>query len=387
MTGMAVSERGGDRTPGAGPSLRGAHRAGRSGVAIRQRTVLLEVLAAATWCVLGYHLLVETTRRLEVKLSAGILDLLGVSGISDALGNAFIVIGPDGRPFIAVRHRVLHGAAQPAGPVRAGRRRPARPLPGTARLPDRGDLGRPGQPGPADRLAARRTLPLHRHADLVPRLGRRPAEFPLHPGRAHHHDRSHHAHARAGRAGPRRPAHRPAPRRLGPARPRLPGGTAGPPAPAPHPRHRPGAPAPAASPGLPAAGRAPGARAGGLPRRPPAPGPPGRDAADAGRARTRRAHRHPGGRRHLRDRPRRPGRPGRRRRRPAVGARLQPADRVAAAVGAGLADARLSARTGRRRPARGRRRPGRMAPIRRRPPVRPGRRDPGSRASSDRSWP
>lgn len=85
----------------AGPP-RPAFGGGRlSGVARRRRVALLEVLGATVWCIGGYHLLIEPTRRLEVGVSGAILHLFGVSGISAALGNAFIVFGPQG-PMVAV---------------------------------------------------------------------------------------------------------------------------------------------------------------------------------------------------------------------------------------------------------------------------------------------
>ena len=80
---------------------RAAPRRRPSGVRLRRRAVLIEVVGAAVWCVVGFHLLVGPTRRFEVSLAAGLLHLFGVSGVSGALGDAFIIFGPGQQPIVA----------------------------------------------------------------------------------------------------------------------------------------------------------------------------------------------------------------------------------------------------------------------------------------------
>src|SRR5512139_127682 len=79
-----------------------AYRSWPTGVALRRRAVLVEVLGTAAWCWVGFHLLIGPTRLFEVRLALLFLNLFGVTGISGALGDAFVVFPRHGEPFVAV---------------------------------------------------------------------------------------------------------------------------------------------------------------------------------------------------------------------------------------------------------------------------------------------
>jgi exosortase/archaeosortase family protein len=71
------------------------------GTAWRRQLVLLEMIGAVIWCVGGYALLIEPARYFEVSLAAGVLRTLGVDRISSALGDSFLIFGPDLQPLTA----------------------------------------------------------------------------------------------------------------------------------------------------------------------------------------------------------------------------------------------------------------------------------------------
>ena len=70
------------------------------GTGNRRRLVLLEILGALAWCVGGFALLIDPARRFEVALGTGVLRAFGETGVSDALGDAFLVYGPHGQLII-----------------------------------------------------------------------------------------------------------------------------------------------------------------------------------------------------------------------------------------------------------------------------------------------
>jgi carbamoyl-phosphate synthase large subunit len=70
------------------------------GTSLRRRLIGLEMLAAVSWCVGGFALFIEPARRFEVALATGVLRGFGGTGVSDVLGDAFIVFGPDGTPVV-----------------------------------------------------------------------------------------------------------------------------------------------------------------------------------------------------------------------------------------------------------------------------------------------
>ncbi|MEU4619544.1 ATP-grasp domain-containing protein [Actinoplanes sp. NPDC023801] len=67
----------------------------------RRRLVLLEMIGAVIACVGGYVAFVDPVRRFEVGLASKIIDVLGVDQISGALGDSFVVFGPDLEPVVA----------------------------------------------------------------------------------------------------------------------------------------------------------------------------------------------------------------------------------------------------------------------------------------------
>jgi carbamoyl-phosphate synthase large subunit len=71
------------------------------GTALRRYLVFLEILGAVVWCVGGYAVLIDPARHFEVALAAGVLDAAGVDRISTALGDSFLVFGPDMEPVVA----------------------------------------------------------------------------------------------------------------------------------------------------------------------------------------------------------------------------------------------------------------------------------------------
>lgn len=77
-------------------------RSMRTGAALRRRAVMLEVLGTAAWCWVGFHLLIGPIREFEVRLALWFIDILGVTGISGALGDSFVVFPRHGGPFVAV---------------------------------------------------------------------------------------------------------------------------------------------------------------------------------------------------------------------------------------------------------------------------------------------
>lgn len=90
-------------TPAVGELLAQALRRDRrriSGTARRRRRVFLEIAGATVWCVGGFALLIGAARRFEVWLASGVLALLGEGRVSGALGDAFLVFGPEG-PIVA----------------------------------------------------------------------------------------------------------------------------------------------------------------------------------------------------------------------------------------------------------------------------------------------
>ncbi|MFC4069085.1 ATP-grasp domain-containing protein [Actinoplanes subglobosus] len=67
----------------------------------RRQLVILEMVGAVVACVGGYLLFVDPVRRFEVSLASKIIDVLGVDQISGALGDSFVVFGPDLEPVVA----------------------------------------------------------------------------------------------------------------------------------------------------------------------------------------------------------------------------------------------------------------------------------------------
>ena len=71
------------------------------GTTWRRRLVLLEIIGAVAWCVGGYAVAIEPARFFEVWLASGVLRAFGVDRISDALGDAFLIFGPNFEPVTA----------------------------------------------------------------------------------------------------------------------------------------------------------------------------------------------------------------------------------------------------------------------------------------------
>ena len=74
---------------------------GPSGAALRRVQVLTEILGAVLLCIIGFHLLIDTSRHLEVGLSGAILNLLGEHDVSTLLGDSYLVLRHDGPPIVA----------------------------------------------------------------------------------------------------------------------------------------------------------------------------------------------------------------------------------------------------------------------------------------------
>ncbi|WP_177319539.1 ATP-grasp domain-containing protein [Actinoplanes philippinensis] len=68
---------------------------------VRRRLVVLETIGAVAAWVGGYLLLIDPVRRFEVSLASRIIDGLGVDRISGALGDSFVVFGPELEPVVA----------------------------------------------------------------------------------------------------------------------------------------------------------------------------------------------------------------------------------------------------------------------------------------------
>ncbi|GGN75186.1 hypothetical protein GCM10010112_46160 [Actinoplanes lobatus] len=68
---------------------------------LRRQLVLLEMIGAVAGCVGGYLLFIDPVRRFEVTLASRIIDLLGVDRVSGALGDGFVVFGPNLEPVVA----------------------------------------------------------------------------------------------------------------------------------------------------------------------------------------------------------------------------------------------------------------------------------------------
>jgi exosortase/archaeosortase family protein len=71
------------------------------GTAWRRWLVLIEMIGAVVWCVGGYALLIEPARYFEVWLASGVLEAFGVDRISAALGDSFLIFGPNFEPVTA----------------------------------------------------------------------------------------------------------------------------------------------------------------------------------------------------------------------------------------------------------------------------------------------
>jgi carbamoyl-phosphate synthase large subunit len=71
------------------------------GTAWRRQLVLLEILGAVAWCIGGYAVAIEPARYFEVWLASGVLRAFGVDRISNALGDAFLIFGPNFEPVVA----------------------------------------------------------------------------------------------------------------------------------------------------------------------------------------------------------------------------------------------------------------------------------------------
>lgn len=84
--------------PAAAQALR---RGSERGAARRRRVVMLEIVGAALWCLVGFAVLINPMRRFEVALSAGILNLFGQDRISTALGDAYLIFIDGSSPIVA----------------------------------------------------------------------------------------------------------------------------------------------------------------------------------------------------------------------------------------------------------------------------------------------
>jgi carbamoyl-phosphate synthase large subunit len=71
------------------------------GTAWRRRVVLLEMTGAVLWCVGGYALFIEPARYFEVSMASAVLRAFGVDRISSALGDSFLIFGPNYEPVTA----------------------------------------------------------------------------------------------------------------------------------------------------------------------------------------------------------------------------------------------------------------------------------------------
>ncbi|GAA1637465.1 ATP-grasp domain-containing protein [Actinoplanes couchii] len=67
----------------------------------RRRLVFLEMIGAVVFCVGGYLLWIDPVRFFEVRLASKIIELMGVDRISGALGDGFVVFGPNLEPVVA----------------------------------------------------------------------------------------------------------------------------------------------------------------------------------------------------------------------------------------------------------------------------------------------
>ncbi|HWS35443.1 MAG TPA: ATP-grasp domain-containing protein [Actinoplanes sp.] len=85
-----------------GRTLEAQITSGRATATVRRRRlVMLEMIGAVIFCVGGYLLYIDPVRRFEVRLASKIIDLLGVDRISGALGDGFVVFGPNLEPVVA----------------------------------------------------------------------------------------------------------------------------------------------------------------------------------------------------------------------------------------------------------------------------------------------
>jgi exosortase/archaeosortase family protein len=80
---------------------RSARQFTMTGTAWRRQLVLVEMIGAVVWCVGGYALFIEPARYFEVSMTSAVLRAFGVDRISNALGDAFLIFGPNFEPVVA----------------------------------------------------------------------------------------------------------------------------------------------------------------------------------------------------------------------------------------------------------------------------------------------
>ncbi|MEU8656855.1 hypothetical protein [Actinoplanes philippinensis] len=73
----------------------------KTAATVRRQLVVLEAIGAVAAWAGGYLLFIDPVRRFEVSLASRIIDGLGVDRISGALGDSFVVFGPDLEPVVA----------------------------------------------------------------------------------------------------------------------------------------------------------------------------------------------------------------------------------------------------------------------------------------------
>ena len=76
-------------------------RTSQQGAARRRRRVWWEIGGAVLGCYVGFRLMIDPTRHLEMKLSEVILRALGEQRVSTVLDDSYLVFVPDGPPIVA----------------------------------------------------------------------------------------------------------------------------------------------------------------------------------------------------------------------------------------------------------------------------------------------